>query len=90
MNIQGIHCQVIGVQIEFLVKLFQGELCALGIINNTVGIHVVGFLDETQKMLLVHAGCSMDVCVHLRSQRGSYPASSWDAQVASSQRGHLG
>lgn len=71
MDVQGIHCQVIGVQMELLENLFQGELFALGIINNTVSIHTVGFLDETQKVLLVHAGCSVDVCVHLRNQRDS-------------------
>lgn len=41
MDIQGIHCQVIGVQTELLEKLFQGELFALGIINYTVSIHTV-------------------------------------------------
>jgi len=41
MDVQGIHCQVIGVQIELLEKLFQGELFALGIINYTVNIHTV-------------------------------------------------
>lgn len=41
MDIQGIHCQVIGVQIELLEKLFQGQLFALGIINYTVSIHTV-------------------------------------------------
>lgn len=41
MDIQGIHCQVIGVQIELLEKLFQGKPFALGIINYTVSIHTV-------------------------------------------------
>lgn len=68
MDIQGIHCQVVGLQFELLEELFQGELFALGIIDHTVGIHKVGFLDETQKVLLVHAGCSMDVRVHLGKQ----------------------
>lgn len=47
MDIQGIHCQVIGMQIELLEKLFQGKLFALGIINYAVSIHKVGFLDKT-------------------------------------------
>lgn len=41
MDIQGIHCQVIGVQIELLEKLLQGKPFALGIINYTVSIHTV-------------------------------------------------
>lgn len=77
MDIQGIHCQVIGVQVELLEKLFQGELFALGIVDHAVGIHVVGSLDETQKVLLVHAGCSMDVCVHLGQQRDSFELGCW-------------
>lgn len=81
MDVQGIHCQVIRVQIELLEKLLQGELFALGIINYAVSIHTVRFLDKTQKVFLVHAGCSMDVRVHLRRQRDSYPASGWDSWV---------
>lgn len=59
-------------QFELLEKLFQGELFALGVVDHAVGVHTIGFLDETQQVLLVHAGCSMDVCVHLGKQRGSF------------------
>lgn len=77
MDIQRVHCQVIWVQIELLKKLFQSEFFAFGVINYTVSIHTIRLLDETQKVLLVHAGCSMDVCIHLRRQSNSSPASGW-------------
>lgn len=65
MDVQGVHGQVVGVQVELREDLLQGERLALGLEDGAVGIHAVRLLDEAQQVLLVHAGRGVDVRVHL-------------------------
>lgn len=52
-------------QIEGGKDFLQGHVLALDIEHHSVSIYSVGLLDEAQKMLLVHAGSSMNVSVDL-------------------------
>lgn len=70
MHIQGVHSQVIRVQVERLEELLHGDLLPSKVVHNAVGIHAVRLLDEAQQVLLVHAGSSVDVGVHLGPRRG--------------------
>lgn len=70
MHIQGVHSQVIRVQVERLEELLHGDLLPSKVVHNAVGIRAVRLLDEAQQVLLVHAGSSVDVGVHLEPQRG--------------------
>lgn len=65
MHIQGIHGQVIRMQVERSEKFLHGHFLALQNVHHPIRVHAVGLLDETQKMLLVHAGGSMDVSINL-------------------------
>lgn len=66
MHIQRVHSEVVGVQVERLEQLSHGDFLPFKLVHNTVSIHTVRPLDEAQQMLLVHAGSSMDVSVHLK------------------------
>lgn len=69
MHIQWIHSQVVGMQIEGGEDFLQSYVLALDIVHHSVSIYSVGLLDEAQKMLLVHAGSSMDVSVDLQRKQ---------------------
>lgn len=56
-------------QVQGLEKLLHGYFFPVKLVHDAVGIHAVGFFDEAQQMLLVHAGGSVDVGVHLRGDR---------------------
>lgn len=66
MHIQGVDSEVIGVQVEGGEQLLHGHFLALGNVHHAVSIHAVRPLDETEQMLLVHAGRRMDVSVYLQ------------------------
>lgn len=68
MHIQWVHGEIIRVQIEGSKELLHCDFFAFQFVHNTVSIHTVRFLDEAQQVLLVHAGCSMDVGVYLGRQ----------------------
>lgn len=70
MHIQGVHSEVIRVQVKGLEELLHGDLSPFKFVDDAVGVHAVRLLDETQQVLLVHAGGSVDVGVHLERQRG--------------------
>lgn len=69
VHVQGVHGEVVRVQVEGLEKLLHRYFFPLQLVHDAVGIHAVGLLDEAQQMLLVHAGRGVDVCVHLEGQR---------------------
>lgn len=69
VHIQGVHGEVIRVQVQWLKKLLHGYFFPLKLVHDAVSIHAVGFFDEAQQMLLVHAGGSVDVGVHLEGDR---------------------
>lgn len=65
VHVQGVHGEVIRVQVEGLEELLHRQFFALKLVHDAVSIHAVGFFDEAQQMLLVHAGRGVDVGVHL-------------------------
>lgn len=69
VHVQGVHGEVIWVQVKGLEKLLHCYFFPLKLVHDAVSIHAVGFFDEAQQMLLVHAGRGMDVCVHLEGQQ---------------------
>lgn len=56
-------------QVQGLKELLHGDLPALQLVHDAVGVHAVRLLDEAQQVLLVHAGGGVDVGVHLGRQR---------------------
>lgn len=69
VHVQGVHGEVIRVQVKVLEKLLQCYFFPFKLVHDAVGIHAVGLFDEAQQMLLVHAGRGVDVCVHLEGQQ---------------------
>lgn len=69
MHVQRVHRQVIRVQVERLEQLLHGDLAALELVHDALGVHAVSLLDEAQQVLLVHAGGGVDVGVHLGEER---------------------
>ncbi len=69
MHIQGVHSEVIRVQVKGLEELLHSDLSPLKVVHNAVSVHAVRLLDEAQQVLLVHAGGSVDVGVHLEGRR---------------------
>lgn len=65
VHIQGVHGEVIGVQVEGLEELLHGDLLAVELVHDALGVHAVRPFDEAQQVLLVHAGRGVDVGVHL-------------------------
>lgn len=56
-------------QVERLEQLLHGDLAALELVHDALGVHAVSLLDEAQQVLLVHAGGGVDVGVHLGEER---------------------
>lgn len=56
-------------QVQGLKELLHGDLSPVKFVHNALSIYAVRPLDEAQQMLLVHAGGSVDVGVHLEWQR---------------------
>lgn len=54
---------------ERLEQLLHGDLAALELVHDALGVHAVSLLDEAQQVLLVHAGGGVDVGVHLGEER---------------------
>uniref|UniRef100_A0ABK0KX93 RING finger protein 141 n=1 Tax=Rattus norvegicus TaxID=10116 RepID=A0ABK0KX93_RAT len=65
MNIQRVHCEVVGVHVQAVKHLPQGDLPAELLGHSSVRLCLVCVLDETQQVLLIHAGRCVDVCVYL-------------------------
>lgn len=65
VHIQGVHSEVIRVQVKGLEELLHSDLSPFKVVHDAVGVHAVRLLDEAQQVLLVHAGGGVDVGVHL-------------------------
>ena len=65
VHIQRVHGEVIRVQVEGLEQLLHGDLPAVELVHDAVGVHAIRPLDEAQQVLLVHAGGGVDVGVNL-------------------------
>lgn len=70
MHVQRVHTQVICSEIHALKDLPQRLLSALLHVHDLLQVSLHRTLDETQQVLLVHAGRGMDVCVHLGCNSG--------------------
>lgn len=66
MDVQRVHGEVVGVHVEGAEDFLQRDLLAALLQDHAVGLHLVGGLYKLQQVLLVHAGGSVYVCVHLR------------------------
>lgn len=67
VHVQGVHTQVKGCQVHALEHLHQRLTLASFHMHNILWILLHGPFDETQKVLLVHAGRSVNVCVDLQN-----------------------
>lgn len=67
VHVQSVHTQVEGCQVHGLKHLLQGLATPVLNVNNLLRIFLHGSLDESQQVLLVHAGRCMYVCVYLES-----------------------
>lgn len=64
MHIQSINTEVVGCQIDTLKYFLEGKMLAVSVQNNLVWTLLHFTLDETQKMLLIHAARVMDMSVN--------------------------
>lgn len=69
VHIQWVHSEVVWMQVKGLKELLHGDLLPFEVVHYTFSIHTVRLFDEAQQVLLVHAGSSMDVSVHLERNR---------------------
>lgn len=69
MHIQGVHSEVIWMQVEGLKELLHCDLPTFEVVHDAVSVVTVRLLDEAQKVFLVHTGSSVDMGVHLEWQR---------------------
>lgn len=65
MHVQGVHAQVERCQVHALKHLHERLTFPSLHMNYLLGIFLHGPFDEAQQVLLVHAGRSVNVCVHL-------------------------
>lgn len=66
VDVQRVHSEVIGVHVQAVEHLPQGNLPAMLLRHNSVGLRLIRVLDEAQQVLLVHTGRCVDVRVHLQ------------------------
>lgn len=90
MHVQGVHGEVVRVQVEGLEKRLHGHFLPVQLVHNAVGVHAVGLFDEAQQVLLVHAGRGVDVGVHLGGTAGDTGPLEACANCVRSQEGTKG
>lgn len=66
VHVQHVHREVVGREVEGGKHLSQAHLLTIFAAHYLIRVILDGLLDETQQMLLVHAGRSVDVSVHLQ------------------------
>lgn len=67
MDVQRVHSEVIGVHVEVVEDLFEGQSLSGLLQHHTLCVCLIGALDEVKQMFLVHTGCGVDVSVYLWS-----------------------
>ena len=77
MDVQRVHGEVVGVQVQPLEQLLQGHVLPVHLPHHALGVHAVRVLDEAQQVLLVHAGRRVDVGVHLPAGGGHRESEAW-------------
>lgn len=72
MNIQRIHCEIIRVHVKVFKHLLQGDLFSILLHHHSICLCFTCVLDKPEKVLLVHAGCCMDVGVYLNIMKVTF------------------
>lgn len=65
VHVQGVDAEIEGRQVHALEHVFEGLTSAVLDVDDLLGVFLHGSLDESQQVLLIHAGRSVYVCVHL-------------------------
>ena len=65
VTIQHVDGEVIRGQIHGLEDLVEGHDLVVNLAHSHLGVCLDALLDEPEEMFLVHAGCAVDVGVHL-------------------------
>lgn len=65
VHVQSVYAQVEGRQVHALKHLLEGLASAVLDVDDLPGVFLHRSLDESQQVLLIHAGRRMYVCVHL-------------------------
>lgn len=65
VHVQGVDAEIEGRQVHALEHVFEGLTAAVLDVDDLLGVFLHGSLDESQQVLLIHAGRSVYVCVHL-------------------------
>lgn len=65
MDVQRVHSEVVRVHVEVVEDLLEGPFLSRLLQDHTLGVRLIGALDEVEQVLLVHTGCGVDVSVHL-------------------------
>lgn len=65
MHVQRVHGEVVGVHVEVLEDFLECDLLTALLQDDTICLCLVCGLYKFQQMPLVHAGGSVNMCVHL-------------------------
>lgn len=65
MHVKSVYTQVKGCQVHAFKHLLEGLTTTVLNVNDLLRVFLHCTLDESQQVLLVHAGRGMYVCVHL-------------------------
>lgn len=68
VHVQSVDAEIEGRQVHGLEHLFEGLTSAVLDVDDLPGVFLHGSLDESQQVLLIHAGRRVDVCVHLEEE----------------------
>lgn len=65
VHVQSVDAEIEGRQVHALEHIFEGLTPAVLDVDDLLGVFLHGALDESQQVLLIHAGRCVYVCVHL-------------------------
>lgn len=66
VHVQSVHAQIEGRQVHALKYVLEGLTSAVLDVDDLLGVFLHRSLDESQQVLLIHAGRRVYVCVHLQ------------------------
>lgn len=68
VHVQSVDAEIESRQVHALEHLFEGLTSAVLDVDDLPGVFLHGSLDESQQVLLIHAGRCVYVCVHLEEE----------------------
>lgn len=68
MHVQRVDAEVEGCEVHALKHVLEGLTSAVLDVHDLLGVFLHRSLDESQQVLLVHAGRCVYVCVHLEEE----------------------